>query len=102
MNGGARRTPAWGAQELVDLEAWLMLRAAGMPLETPGVRPAGDASSRSASLQLRPKFRAQRVQTITQLRVGRIHRVGRALHQDRCDVHTADGRRCKLNTLTPG
>lgn len=39
MTAVRAETPAWGAQELVDLEAWLMLRAAGMPLETPGVRP---------------------------------------------------------------
>lgn len=29
----------YGSSELVDLEAYLMKRAAGMPLETPGVRP---------------------------------------------------------------
>lgn len=39
MTAVRAETPAWSAQELVDLEAWLMLRAAGMPLETPGVRP---------------------------------------------------------------
>ena len=28
-----------GAQELVDLEAWLAVRDKGMKMETPGVRP---------------------------------------------------------------
>lgn len=32
-------TPAQGAPELVDLELYLMWRARGMPMETPGVRP---------------------------------------------------------------
>ena len=37
---GVRAEPfAWGAQELVELELYLNQRAAGMPLETPGVRP---------------------------------------------------------------
>ncbi len=31
--------PALGAQELVELELYLMWRARGMPMETPGVRP---------------------------------------------------------------
>lgn len=30
---------AWNAPELVDLEAWLAKRAAGMRIESPGVRP---------------------------------------------------------------
>jgi len=29
----------FGASELVDLEAYLAKRAAGMPMESPGVRP---------------------------------------------------------------
>lgn len=37
---GVRAEPyPYGAQELVDIELYLMTRAAGMPLETPGVRP---------------------------------------------------------------
>ena len=37
---GVRAEPfAFGAEELVDLELFLMQRAAGLPLETPGVRP---------------------------------------------------------------
>jgi sulfur-oxidizing protein SoxA len=39
MNGVRAEVPAYGAQDLIDLEAWLALRAKGMPLETPGVRP---------------------------------------------------------------
>ncbi|WUR13004.1 sulfur oxidation c-type cytochrome SoxA [[Empedobacter] haloabium] len=39
MSGVRAQVPPLGAQELVDLEAWLALRAQGMPLETPGVRP---------------------------------------------------------------
>jgi sulfur-oxidizing protein SoxA len=39
MNGVRAEVPAFGAQDLIDLEAWLALRAKGMPLETPGVRP---------------------------------------------------------------
>ncbi|SFV13610.1 sulfur oxidation c-type cytochrome SoxA [Pseudoduganella namucuonensis] len=39
MSGVRAEVPAFGAQELVDLEAYLALRAHGMPLETPGVRP---------------------------------------------------------------
>lgn len=37
---GVRAEPyAYGATELIELEAYLMQRAAGMALETPGVRP---------------------------------------------------------------
>lgn len=37
---GVRAEPyAYGAEELIELEAYLMQRAAGMPLETPAVRP---------------------------------------------------------------
>jgi sulfur-oxidizing protein SoxA len=37
---GVRAEPfAYGSAEFVDLEAYLMSRAAGLPLETPGVRP---------------------------------------------------------------
>ncbi|MGO4382423.1 sulfur oxidation c-type cytochrome SoxA [Pseudoduganella sp. RAF53_2] len=39
MNGVRAEVPPFGAQDLIDLEAWLALRAKGMPLETPGVRP---------------------------------------------------------------
>ena len=39
MSGVRAEVPAFGAQELVDLETYLARRAAGMPLETPGVRP---------------------------------------------------------------
>jgi L-cysteine S-thiosulfotransferase len=39
MNGVRAEVPPYGALELVELEAWLALRARGMPLETPGVRP---------------------------------------------------------------
>ncbi|MRV76282.1 sulfur oxidation c-type cytochrome SoxA [Duganella sp. FT92W] len=39
MNGVRAEAPPYGAMELVELEAWLALRARGMPLETPGVRP---------------------------------------------------------------
>lgn len=39
MNGVRAEAPPYGALELVELEAWLALRARGMPLETPGVRP---------------------------------------------------------------
>ncbi|AVR94281.1 sulfur oxidation c-type cytochrome SoxA [Pseudoduganella armeniaca] len=39
MSGVRAQVPPLGAQELVDLEAWLALRAQGMALETPGVRP---------------------------------------------------------------
>jgi len=37
---GVRATPhAWGSAEMVDLEMYLMQRAAGMKVETPAVRP---------------------------------------------------------------
>ena len=37
---GVRAEPyAYGAPEFIELEAYLMQRAAGMPMETPGVRP---------------------------------------------------------------
>lgn len=37
---GVRAEPfAFGSAEFVDLEAYLMSRAAGLPIETPGVRP---------------------------------------------------------------
>lgn len=37
---GVRAEPfAYGSVEFIDLETYLMSRAAGMPLETPGVRP---------------------------------------------------------------
>ena len=37
---GIRAQPyAYGAPELVDLELYLMSRAAGMPMETPAIRP---------------------------------------------------------------
>ncbi|KQV89822.1 sulfur oxidation c-type cytochrome SoxA [Massilia sp. Root351] len=39
MSGVRAEVPAYGAQDLVDLEAFLSLRARGMALETPGVRP---------------------------------------------------------------
>ncbi|UGQ46634.1 sulfur oxidation c-type cytochrome SoxA [Massilia endophytica] len=39
MNGVRAEVPPFGAQDLVDLETWLALRAQGMPLEAPGVRP---------------------------------------------------------------
>jgi len=39
MSGVRAEVPQYGAQDLIDLEAWLALRAKGMPLETPGVRP---------------------------------------------------------------
>ncbi|GGY92898.1 SoxAX cytochrome complex subunit A [Pseudoduganella plicata] len=39
MTGVRAEVPPLGAQDLVDLEAWLALRARGMPLESPGVRP---------------------------------------------------------------
>lgn len=39
MSGVRAEVPAYGAQDLVDLEAYLSLRARGMALETPGVRP---------------------------------------------------------------
>ncbi len=39
MTGVRAEAPAFGAQELVELELYLAQRARGMPLETPGVRP---------------------------------------------------------------
>lgn len=39
MSGVRAVVPPYGAQELVALEAYLAVRAAGMPLESPGVRP---------------------------------------------------------------
>jgi sulfur-oxidizing protein SoxA len=37
---GVRAEPfAFGAPEFVDLELYLMERARGLPIETPGVRP---------------------------------------------------------------
>ena len=39
MTGVRAAVPRPDAQELVDLEAWLALRAEGMPMESPGVRP---------------------------------------------------------------
>jgi sulfur-oxidizing protein SoxA len=39
MSGVRAEVPAFGAQELVDLEAWLAVRDKGMKVETPGVRP---------------------------------------------------------------
>jgi sulfur-oxidizing protein SoxA len=39
MSGVRAEVPPYGAQDLIDLEAYLALRAKGMPLETPGVRP---------------------------------------------------------------
>jgi len=39
MSGVRAEVPPLGAQDLVDLESWLALRAQGMPLESPGVRP---------------------------------------------------------------
>lgn len=39
LTGIRAETPAYGARELVELELFLMWRANGMPLESPGVRP---------------------------------------------------------------
>jgi sulfur-oxidizing protein SoxA len=39
MTGVRADVPPFDAQELVDLEAWLAVRAQGMPVESPGVRP---------------------------------------------------------------
>jgi sulfur-oxidizing protein SoxA len=39
MTGVRAAVPRPDAQELVDLEAWLALRAEGMTMESPGVRP---------------------------------------------------------------
>ena len=39
MSGVRAEIPPLGAQELVDLEAWLAVRDKGMVMESPGVRP---------------------------------------------------------------
>ena len=39
LTGTRSQTPEFGSPELVDLELYLMWRARGMKLETPGVRP---------------------------------------------------------------
>jgi len=39
MSGVRAELPPYGAQELVDLEAYLAARAKGMAMESPGVRP---------------------------------------------------------------
>lgn len=39
ISGVRAEVPAFGAQELVELEAWLAVRDQGMKIETPGVRP---------------------------------------------------------------
>ena len=39
MSGVRAEVPPYGAQDLTDLEAYLALRAQGMAVETPGVRP---------------------------------------------------------------
>lgn len=39
MSGVRAEVPPLGAQELVDLEAWLAVRDKGMTMESPGVRP---------------------------------------------------------------
>lgn len=39
MTGVRAAPPAYGAADLIAIEAYLMARAAGMPLETPAVRP---------------------------------------------------------------
>ena len=39
LAGIRAETPPYGAPELVELELFLMWRAAGMPLEAPAVRP---------------------------------------------------------------
>jgi sulfur-oxidizing protein SoxA len=39
MSGVRAEVPPYGAQELVELEAWLAVRDKGMKIETPGVRP---------------------------------------------------------------
>ncbi len=39
MIGMRAESYALGSDEFVDLELYLMWRARGMPLETPGVRP---------------------------------------------------------------
>ena len=39
MSGVRAEAPSFGAQELVELEAWLAVRDQSMKIETPGVRP---------------------------------------------------------------
>lgn len=39
LTGVRAEPPPYGAEELVNLELFLMARAKGMPMETPGVRP---------------------------------------------------------------
>ena len=39
MSGVRAEIPQFGAEELVDLEAWLAVRDRGMKIESPGVRP---------------------------------------------------------------
>lgn len=39
MSGVRAEIPPFGAQELIELEAWLAVRDQGMKIETPGVRP---------------------------------------------------------------
>jgi sulfur-oxidizing protein SoxA len=39
MSGVRAELPQFGAEELVDLEAWLAVRDQGMKIESPGVRP---------------------------------------------------------------
>jgi len=39
LTGTRSLTPEYGSQELVELELFLMWRARGMNMETPGVRP---------------------------------------------------------------
>jgi len=39
MSGVRAEVPQYGAQELIELEAWLAVRDQGMKIETPGVRP---------------------------------------------------------------
>jgi len=39
MSGVRAEIPGFGAQELVELEAWLAVRDKGMKMESPGVRP---------------------------------------------------------------
>jgi len=39
MSGVRAEIPQFGAEEMVDLEAWLAMRDKGMKIESPGVRP---------------------------------------------------------------
>jgi sulfur-oxidizing protein SoxA len=39
MSGVRAEVPQYGAQELIELEAWLAVRDQGMKIESPGVRP---------------------------------------------------------------